>query len=770
MSLTLSWINHDINFSSYPEIDGKYDITLVNEKNEHLETFLGKFQLTKIGHVIKIHLIQKNGQRTMFKQINVKKTQIKILKSKESLSTLIKRFLLRQCPDLQKVFNIENFMSDNTIQEKINRKKSSKKNCNITNVITNFDIMERFIGRNFPVKGYVQSGKSNFMISTSTWFLLNNKSSLIVLRNSTDDSEQLKYRIKSFSQQLYSILEENGFDRNLFKVEFVDENKITTDNLSCDEPKILIAIYNKSALGKINEKIGEKQKGKFVLFVDEADLLHKSLTDNEHEDDSGALELEKLINNCFCSFSVSGTILDALLKNNIKVEDLIVLDRPAGYKSHNNFFVRHLTEECKFSTKIDDDIIKNDKNFIPFIEKFMTLESFPTFYKHNHPNYCLLRVSKTVQPMIRLFDTLTNDFRTLTKMLYVGTFTKLHHQNLENIPSITLSNGKTSINKDGIHIFPKGGTPSFILEWLKNNGGVDIFSHIVTLAGDLASRGISFGSADWNKCSKENTLPWHLTSMYATFAKSTDLPELLQITGRLCIVSNDGIPLTLYITDNDHTNLIKGFNLTEEFINRAKNQDKDISLHEYIRNLSIFKKKVPNRSLTKFESFHPKKVNTLSEDNGWMTDINGNYILKDVKVNRYDIEETDKSPIINNGCLLYGQEIKKEEEHVEQQVREEIQSNKEIEQEEYNRLISLFSKWSNGNSKISNFMKGLDPFKIYTRNELKKYALSVGIKEIFHLTKNIVGKTNGYGMIIKKNSDDTFQLYPELISEFKKYF
>jgi hypothetical protein len=186
--------------------------------------------------------------------------------------------------------------------------------------------------------------------------MLHGKSSFIILRNFTDDSDQLKSRIDDFSEQLYDTLEHSGFDRNLFKIEFVDENNIDGKSISGDTPKIMISIYNKTPLQKINKIITEKKKGKYVTFIDEADLLHKKITPDE-DIESTASQLDILVKNSFCSFSVSGTILDCILKNQIKVENLIVLEKPAGYKSHNNFLIEHLTKKCKFSTKIDDDIV-----------------------------------------------------------------------------------------------------------------------------------------------------------------------------------------------------------------------------------------------------------------------------------------------------------------------------------------------------------------------------------------------------------------------------
>jgi hypothetical protein len=333
---------------------------------------------------------------------------------------------------------------------------------------------------------------------------------------------------------------------------------------------------------------------------------------------------------------VSGTILDAILKKTIKVEDLIVLQPPTGYKSHNSFDFGEfpLTKKCKFTTLENDDIVQNDENIIPFLEYFSKLPA-RHYSSGKHPRYCLMRISKVKKPMNKFFDTICQDYRSICVLLYTGDDLKLHHDSLENITSIRLSNGKNSKNENGIHVFKKGSSPGHILEWLKNNGGAEVFTNIITIAGDLASRGISFGSADFNKCKN----PWHLTNMYATFAETTDIPEMIQITGRLCTVLKgyNSLDLHLHVTKDVRENLIKGFNLTEEFVNRAANvQEKEASVNEYVSNLNIFKHKVPDssRPLTKFRKFTPKKVRTLKEDadhGGWMTDEKGRYILRIVK-------------------------------------------------------------------------------------------------------------------------------------------
>ncbi len=683
-TLSLRWLNFDFSDDELSVLklsDGKYNITTVNNNGELIDTGHGAFHLVKLGNLIKIKLNKISGETIVYKSFKINKINKlnKVLKKTATISDIVKKFLITKCADIQKVMNISNFSTDfevdnmenDLFEEKEKEKNEEEKtepgkknggdkgdkggkggNKTKTKNIkeptepseqtieeNNFRMLERFMGRNFPVKGNVQSGKTKFMISSAIWFMLNGKSSLIILRNYTDDSDQLKVRIKQFSDELYVSLEHSGFPRNLFPVEFVDESLITPDSLNGTTPKIMISIYNNTNLAKINKKIGENEKGKFVLFIDEADMLHKDveLTEMTRNGDlTVASELQNLVNTCFCSFSVSGTILDAILKKTIKVEDLIVLQPPTGYKSHNSFDFGEfpLTKKCKFTTLENDDIVQNDENIIPFLEYFSKLPA-RHYSSGKHPRYCLMRVSKVKKPMNKFFDTICKDYRSICALLYTGDDLKLHHDSLENITSIRLSNGKNSKNENGIHVFKKGSSPGHILEWLKNNGGAEVFTNIITIAGDLASRGISFGSADFNKCKN----PWHLTNMYATFAETTDIPEMIQITGRLCTVLKgyNSLDLHLHVTKDVRENLIKGFNLTEEFVSRAANvQEKEASVNEYVSNLNIFKHKVPDssRPLTKFSKFTPKKVRSLKDDvenGGWMTDEKGRYILRIVK-------------------------------------------------------------------------------------------------------------------------------------------
>lgn len=695
--LTLLWSNNAIQPVGFPVEDCKYNINLVDEQMRKIDCILGKLIFYKMGAIIKIYLIRPDGVKSIYKEFSSKKKTLREIVNKPALNEAIVKYLLEKCPDLQQILNISEFSvaieDTSRIDYNIETKQKNKKK--ISSIKTSEDIenerfkrMQRFMGRNFPVKGNIQSGKTKFIISTSIWFLLNNKSVLLVLRNMKDDKDQFSTRCNDMSKNIGNELEKQGFDRNMFQIVCVDKNSINKETIRGDVPKIMIALYNNSQLKNFYDLIGEEEKNKYVVFIDEADMLHKTVTGYETTENdtlTASVYLDNIVKSAFCSFSVSGTILDAILKNNIKAEDLIVLKSSASYRSHNTFLVEHLELPCKFTSTVSESIIDNDPNIISFLQMFSNLRKINTFYNEKHPNYCLFRVADVIKPMEDFFETVSKRFPDIVFMVYNGSGTKVHHSKIKNIK---LSCGTVSNYKNGIHSFGKGITPSHILEWLKNNGGVDKFPHIATIAGDLASRGISFGSADFAECINNNRLGWHLTRMYATFAKSTDLPELLQITGRLCIVAFDGMPLTISMTEKDHENLIKGFNITEEFINRAKKQAPETILQDFVRDTPMFKKKVPRgRHLTKFENFKPKRV-TEKEDleaGGWLADKNGNYVLKKVVVKTTDnmgkeIEVKDMSQVTKEG-ILFGEEEK--EEKSEKEFDGELKEEEDINNNEY---------------------------------------------------------------------------------------
>jgi hypothetical protein len=157
---------------------------------------------------------------------------------------------------------------------------------------------------------------------------------------------------------------------------------------------------------------------------------------------------------------------------------------------------------------------------------------------------------------------------------------------------------------------------------------------------------------------------------------------MLQITGRLCISANDGIPLYLHMKEEDHETMLKSYHLTQELCFRVKkNQALDIMTKDFLTSTPVFKNKIPKgRDLTKFEKFKPNKSSQQedSDSGGWSTDSSGKYIEKKVKKQIQDpfgndIEIEENLPTIKN-CLV--RQLETEEfETVEEYERKIIESN-----------------------------------------------------------------------------------------------
>jgi hypothetical protein len=189
--------------------------------------------------------------------------------------------------------------------------------------------------------------------------------------------------------------------------------------------------------------------------------------------------------------------------------------------------------------------------------------------------------------------------------------------------------------------------------------------------------------------------------------------------------------------------------------------------------VKIFKKKEPKRSLTKEVKFKVNAVETLEEDGGWQTDNNGCYILK--KITNSD-NENAMSVVTSSGTVFEGVEIIEEvqnevrrgrDESDEEEIRESLE---EVGDEEYERLIRIFSKWSNCDcdTKIARFMKNLDPDKKYTDNEMKTLCEN-NINRISLVTNKNFKKGSGWGKIIQKKNNK-YRLQPCLVDAFKQYF
>ena len=472
----------------------------------------------------------------------------------DDINQKVLQFIMENCPDITKIF-IDSIPSLNNrlIEEtemvcELNTRTwipvEGYDSIDLNKQVVKFKDIIEFSEKYMIIKGFMQVGKTNFIISAAVWFMLNGMSSVIILRNCNSDKDQLVRRVKEYNARIQAFLGDNH--SNKFVIEAVSNGEITKKHFTGKHPVIVVGIANTKPLKKINNIIENNKKAskKFALFLDEVDFIDSNGTGVQKE-------LDKLREHCFCSYGVSATILDSAFKRDIEKGNVIILSTPENYKSVVHFKPVHLpnNKESCLVTTIGDDIMTKDNNVIDYLDKFETKKPhYVELYDDekygggeedirpecHHPVISLLHLAITNSPNIQLLSQIQTGYG-YPAMYFMGGGTGsgcVYLSLLSEKNPITLSNGKKSkiiknekyadmMVKGEFHIF-YGASPALVLEWLKNNGGVKLFPRIIILAGVLAGRCQSFGSADFNSCLSNKTLGWHLTEMYLSASKTMD--------------------------------------------------------------------------------------------------------------------------------------------------------------------------------------------------------------------------------------------------------
>ena len=637
---------------NYPA--GKYNVSILDKDGDVISS---NNKIVKNGNIIELFRRFEGSAKMTVAQCY--KIPINNINSK------VLEFIIEKCPDVRKIFvdsipSINSRVLDNKKMIYVEDKSKKGKwipapigdNESEVNTVNFQDIME-FSEKYMIVKGFMQVGKTNFIISSAIWFMINGMSSIIVVRNYNGDKDQFVRRVQEYNEMLkkYMGAGPEGMGESKFVIECIFD-KIKSSHFSNKNPKIIVCIANISPLKKLTSIIENNPSisKKYSLMLDEVDYI-------DSEGTCVTKELDKLRQHCFCSYGISATILDSTFKRDVEKGNVIILSTPENYKSVVNFKCIHLVYKNLLVTKKDGDAF-TDLNLFPYLDEFSKKTPYYVELYDNgesecqsecyHPVISLMRVAITNDSNIRLLFNIAEkyDFPVMYFQggkgaghitLIMGSDPNGMGKTSEDIlHPIKLKNGsKSTIVNGQYHVFDNS-SPAIILEWLKNTGGgVVRFPRIMIIAGCMAARCQSFGSSDFNICLSNKKLAWHLTEMYLSVSTVMDQPELLQTAGRLCVVARDNIQPLMYASKDTCIDLIKAFQTQEELIERARNDQQKQCIGKIMESLPMYRKKVSGRSLTKKANY---KLNLVSkkvdaESGGWnkrdvycSKDVNGNKI------------------------------------------------------------------------------------------------------------------------------------------------
>ena len=167
-----------------------------------------------------------------------------------------------------------------------------------------------------------------------------------------------------------------------------------------------------------------------------------------------------------------------------------------------------------------------------------------------------------------------------------------------------------------------------ILQYLKDNGGVEIFSHIVIKSGRQASRGNSYVSTDGE---------WHLSHMFYRMPKKPSVADAIQSISRILHDRPDNIPLEVITEEITLKEIRIAYAQTDEEISRMINHDETTTTATFMENMEVSKTKLPK---------HLKLMNGKANE-GYRPNVidgqDGGSLLKnfsnEVKVEKGEIEE-----------------------------------------------------------------------------------------------------------------------------------
>lgn len=494
------------------------------------------------------------------------------------------------------------------------------------------------------IAGKPQAGKSEFTFGVALMLSLRGMTPLMILRNFSKDAVQMASKLERFTNCHKDFMLKQGWSREevtrraLTSVSAIDDLKDISVGLQ--QHKLIFILYNGYQLNIMNilcENIS------YVLLVDEADAVgYGEIKDEETRPRYHASwEYQCLLEKSKKTFEISATIFDILWGNtNIQTNNIVVIRPPSTYKGIRDG-VQFRTLENKITTwKKDEELDEADPNMFGIYGELSQLPIYEGSRYNcdgNHPVIVLhksyiwqshhdifLKTFKERPDFQKKWTIVVEDSRAF--QIYSWKLKGCRIILGEEIHSDKLATGYFKFINPNLDI-------QMILQWFRDNGGAEIFSHIIIKTGHQAGRSRSYVSLDGN---------WHLTHEYLTPSRANrNTADLIQAV-RLCHNRPDSIPLTLYTPEAVAVAIQKADILQDEQINRLREINAGIQAWEYMSEDVWTQEKIPQYRVCRSKNHRDFKLKGVTGvDGGWNVD---RYLttLEKQKEGKYTILEQDK--------------------------------------------------------------------------------------------------------------------------------
>jgi hypothetical protein len=584
---------------------------------------------------------------------------------------------------------------------------------------TNYDNQEFIKSKYTLIKGEIQSGKSTYIRNIIISNFLQNYTSILILMNQNSQKEQFIDSMNEFIINKFNIDILTGERIKVDKNESLYKECLEPIN---NKPKLIILIANPIQLKKFNELLNKINNFKYILLIDEIDSIQNININNLY------YELRNTINNAVTTYGFTATTFDVFFnEEELKSSRLFIIPNSDKYVGIDSISFQNLEYEVKSISKYEKQI-DIDPNIFDVYDKLSNEK--PIYIKNldmYHPISILHKTSRYTKHHLELFNYFKNHYifkEIWSIIIFNGKGIKLYSPLLKNKDELILLN-ETSKNKNNVFIF-KSNNIRIVYKTLQELGS----THILTISGDLADRGINFVSDDYKI---------KLTHIYYVPSKMSTITNMIQ-SMRICGIYKyeDNFNITCICNKNITYEIKKAHQLLKELDNRIIQSNEDIIVKDYLQTQTI------NKSKIKF------KHNL------------GNSIKKsDIK---------NKIIVIDDNSIDDGFNLNDFFNNIEENLnKNESLTESNITIDEIERLKHMFEIWKTKNTKISKFMKSFDPIKEYTEDEMKILCKEkkINISHLQHRDYN--NKSKGYGLILETifiHKMKYYRLYPSLIPIF----
>ena len=447
-----------------------------------------------------------------------------------------------------------------------------------------------------------QSGKTTFIITSSINSIMKNTIPIIIVRNVTADAKQLQTRynemIKNINEHLNlsDKLKINVYQAINIKKKEADNSRLI-NSIKNAEPIVIICLANCIQTKRLEFILEEcKNECKYELYIDEVDAVcySKSTTSSK---------IERIKENATTVTGITATPLDSIFSESLlKSSDIIRLNINDNYYGLDKLNVNILKHNINAYNKIllFKDILKKDKNIIPFLNMFKCLP----LNADGIPNICLMKFTRLQKSQENVYNGIIKNYnKHFAVIIQNSAGIKLYHHTLS--PALPFSKYSSEFQI------------SEILQFLFDNGGIDVFPRIIIISGDMAGRSVSYVSSNYK---------WHLTDMYYIPSKKTPTNELEQNVSRLAGVYYNGASrLVLHTTSSIAKDTWRSHLVIKEIISRGIENPMyddgiELAFSETFKSIKISKDKIPGpgRKLTSRTKLSKNKMfRKVKEDDGW---------------------------------------------------------------------------------------------------------------------------------------------------------